>query len=579
MRSERELAIQRDVEYITTQPTGERIRFIPIGGIGEVGKNMAVVEYGEDIIIIDVGMGFPEEEMLGVDLVLPEITYLQDKRDRIRGICITHAHEDHIGGLGWLLPDLGNPPIYGTPLSLGLISNKLKERNLLAGADLREVTAGDVVKLGAFEVEFVHMCHSIPDACLLAIHTPLGTIIHTGDFKLDPTPVDGFLSDYEALARLGAEGVLGLFTDCVHVETPGYTPSEQAVGKTLDPIIGDAQGRVIIATFGSLISRVQQIIDICYKYNRKVALLGRSLQNNVAVAVELGYLRVPDNIVIDVADTGRYSDNEVCVICTGAQGEPTSALSRIANDDNRHWSVKEGDLYILSATPIPGNETSVGRVINNLFMKGAEVIYSSIAPVHVSGHASQEEHKLMLNLLRPKYVVPIHGERRHLVRYCKLAQGMGVPRDRIFLIDNGYVVEMNEEEAFVAGRVPAGNVFVDGMSVGDIGQVVLRDRQMLARDGVLLVVVTIDKQSGDLLATPDIVTRGFVYAAEAGALLDETKERVRDALTQHVGRQAGSPQTVPDWNYLNRKIRDSVTQYLQERTKRRPMVLPVIVEI
>jgi ribonuclease J len=562
------------VEYIDPQPTTERIRFIPIGGLGEVGKNMAVVEYGEDIVIIDVGMGFPEEEMFGVDLVLPDISYLKDKQHRIRGICITHAHEDHIGGLGWLLPQL-QAPIYGTPLSLGLISNKLRERGLLETAELKEVRAGDVVQLGALQVEFVHVCHSIPDACLLAIHTPLGTIIHTGDFKLDPTPVDGYPTDYEALARLGREGVLGLFTDCVHVETPGYTPSEQAVGKTLAPIIANATGRVIIATFGSLISRVQQVIDIAYKYNRKVALLGRSLENNVRVANELGYLNIPEGVLVEVRDTARLYDNEVVVVCTGAQGEPTSALSRIANNDSKHWSVKPGDLYILSATPIPGNENSVSRVINNLFMQGAEVIYSSLAQVHVSGHASQEEHKLMLNLLRPKYVTPIHGERRHLVMYSKIAQSMGIPKENIFLIDNGYVVELNADEAHVAGRVPAGHVFVDGMRVGDVGEVVIRDRQHLARDGVLLVVVTIDRSTGELVAGPDIVTRGFVYSAEAGALLDDTKIQVRNALSHPNGKSNISP----DWNYLNKKIRDTVSQYLYGQTKRRPMVLPVVVEV
>jgi ribonuclease J len=559
-------------EYIDPQPATDRIRFIPIGGLGEVGKNMAVVEYGEDIILIDMGMGFPEEEMFGVDLVLPDITYLEGKESRIRGICVTHGHEDHIGGIPWLLPQV-KAPIYATPLTIGLIKNKLKERNLLDEAELHEVQAGDVVELGAFKVEFVHVCHSIPDACLLAVHTPLGTIVHTGDFKLDPTPVDGYLTDYEALARLGAEGVLGLFTDCVHVETPGYTPSEQVVGRTLTNIIANAPGRVIIATFASLISRVQQIFDIGYKQNRKVALLGRSLENNVRVAVELGYLNIPPGVLVEVADTAKLFDNEVLVICTGAQGEPTSALSRIANDDSRYWNAKAGDTYILSATPIPGNETSVGRVINNLFAKGADVIYSSVAQVHVSGHASQEEHKLMMNLLRPKYVVPIHGEMRHLITYSKLAQGLGIPKDNIFLVDNGFVVELNDEMAEVAGRVPAGNVFVDGLSVGGVGQVVIRDRQLLARDGMLLVVLTMDKQSGQLVAGPDIVTRGFVYAAESGQLLDETKERVRTALSHHNGA------TSPDWNYLNKKIRDTVSQYLYDQTKRRPMVLPVVMEV
>jgi ribonuclease J len=560
--------------YIDPQPTTEFVRMIPIGGLGEVGKNMAVVEYGEDIVIIDVGMGFPEEEMFGVDLVLPDISYLNGKEHRIRGICITHGHEDHIGGLAYLLPQL-KAPVYSRSLTLGLIRNKLRERGLLEETDLREVNAGDVVQLGEMRVEFVHTCHSIPDATMLAVHTPIGTIVHTGDFKLDPTPVDGYPPDFATLQRLGDDGVLGLFSDCVHVETPGYTPSEQMVGRTLGPIIANASGRVIIATFASLISRVQQIMDLAYKHNRKVALLGRSLENNVQVAVELGYLQIPENLIVPVGDTGKLYDNEVLVICTGAQGEPTSALSRIANDDSRHWSVKPGDTYILSASPIPGNETSVGRVINNLFLKGAEVIYSHIAQVHVSGHASQEEHKLVLNLLRPQYVIPIHGERRHLVLYTKIAQSMGVPPENTFLVDNGYVVELNREEGRVAGRVPAGAVYIDGLSVGGIGPVVIRDRQMLARDGVLLVVVTIDKQTGQLVTSPDIVTRGFVYAAEAGPLLEETKERVRNALTHADGVYT----TAPDWNFLNKKIRDTVGQYLFAETKRRPMILPVVVEL
>ncbi|MFL5732769.1 MAG: ribonuclease J [Chloroflexia bacterium] len=561
-----------ELQHIDPQPTTERLRFIPLGGLDEVGKNMAVVEYGDDIIIIDLGMGFPEEEMLGVDLVLPDISYLEGKQSRIRGICITHGHEDHIGGIPWLLPQV-NAPIYGTPLTLGLITNKLRERGTLADADLREVQAGDVIELGAFRVEFVHVCHSIPDACLLAIHTPLGTIIHTGDFKLDPTPVDGFVTDYQTLARLGTDGVLALFTDCVHVETPGYTPSEQELSTSLGDIIARAPGRVIIATFASLISRVQQIMDLAYKYNRKVALLGRSLENNVQVAVDLGYLNIPKGILVSVSDTATLFDNEVLVICTGAQGEPTSALSRIANDDSRYWTCKPGDTYILSASPIPGNESSVGRVINNLFVKGADVIYSAIARVHVSGHASQEEHKLMLNLLRPRYVIPIHGERRHLVMYSKIAQALGVPPERIFFVENGSVVELNEDEAYIAGRVVAGNVFVDGLSVGGVGHVVIRDRQLLARDGILLVVVSVDKQTGQIVAGPDIVTRGFVYAAEAGELLDNTKERVRAALAHDNG------DTHREWSFINKKIREAVSQYLYDQTKRRPMVLPVVMEV
>ncbi|HUS13463.1 MAG TPA: ribonuclease J [Chloroflexia bacterium] len=560
----------------------EKVRIIPLGGLGEVGKNMTVLEYGDDIIIVDIGVAFPEAEQFGVDLVIPDITYLKGKEDRIRGIFITHGHEDHIGSIPFIYPYIP-APIYSTRLALGLIEVKLREHNLMGMANLHTVRAGDKVDLGNFVVEFFHVCHSIPDACGLAIHTPQGIVIHTGDFKFDQTPVDGHQTDFAALARLGTEGVLCLLSDCVRVETPGFTPSEREVSVVLDRLIREAPGRVIISTFGSLISRVQQIMDIAYYHHRKVAVAGRSLENNVAMAQELGYLHVPPSTLVNITDVGALHDDEVVLITTGAQGEPMAALSRIANGDHRFISIVPGDTVILSATPIPGNENSVNRIINSLFTQGANVIYPPQAQVHVSGHASQEELKLMINLTRPRFVAPIHGERRHQVHYARLAEQMGVPHENIFLIDNGSVLEVDATAAEVTGKVPAGEVFVDGLSVGTVGQVVIRDRQFLSRDGMLIVVISVDKATGAVLAGPDIVTRGFVYARESEDLLERTRARVLDTLNGHSGNGNSHRQenhiNLTDWSFLNRKIKDAVSQYLYEQTRRRPMVLPVVMEL
>jgi ribonuclease J len=549
-----------------------RTRIIPLGGLGEVGKNMLLVEYGEEIIIIDVGMGFPEEEMLGVDLVLPDISYLDDKQRRIRAIFLTHGHEDHIGGLPYLLPRLGFPPVYGTALTIGFVEGKLRERGLINSADLRVIDPDDEIKAGAFTVSFFRVCHSIPDAVGIAIDTPAGLIVQTGDFKFDQTPVDGRPTEFHKLAELGDRGVLALISDCVHVERPGFTPSERVVSETFLRLFGQAEGRIIVATFASLISRVQQVIDVAEVYGRRVAVVGRSLEQNVAIAQELGYLRAPEGVLRPAAELINEPDDQVVFIVTGSQGEPMAVLSRIANRDQRLLSVKPGDTFIVSATPIPGNETSVGRIINSLFRQGARVIYSAIDTVHVSGHASQEELKLMLNLVRPRYVIPYHGEERHLYLYADLAMDLGIPAEHIFIGESGSVYELGPESGAIAGKVDVGQVLVDGLSVGDIGQVVLHDRKMLARDGIMMVVVTVDRQTGELLAGPHILTRGFVHSRESSELLDATKEKVRAALM-------GNGHLGAEWSFLNRKIKEVTGDYHYAQTKRRPLILPLVMEV
>jgi ribonuclease J len=564
-----------DNSTYNNQENRPKVRVIPLGGLGEVGKNITVIEYEEDILIIDVGLSFPDPEHFGIDLIIPDISYLHGKEDRIRGIIITHGHEDHIGALPYILPQIP-APIYATRLTLGLIEVKLQEHKLMHLAEMHEVRSGDRVPLGPFEVEFFHVCHSIPDAVGVGVHTPEGTIVHTGDFKFDHSPVDGKPTDFSTLTRIGDEGVLLLLSDCVHVETPGHTPSEMEVSKTLENYIREAPGRILIATFGSLISRVQIILDLSYRYGRKVALTGRSLENNTAMAEQLGYLNVPPDTLISLQDMKRVPDRNMVIICTGAQGEPMAALNRIANGDNRRVSIVPGDTVILSATPIPGNETSVSRMVNNLFCQGADVVYSALARVHVSGHASQEELKLMLNLTRPRFVAPIHGERRHLVLYSRLARQLGWNADDIFLMDNGNVLEVDRDSCAVVDKVQAGEVFVDGLSVGEIGQVVLRDRQLLSRDGMMIVVVTVDRSNGELIAGPDIITRGFVYVRDAEPLIEQTKELVRETLTRETNGNGSHPS---EWSFLTKKIRDTVSQYLYTQTHRSPMVLPMVMEL
>ena len=552
--------------------TTENIRLIPLGGLGEVGKNMMVVEYGDDIIIIDSGLMFPDDEMFGVDLVIPDTSYLIDKKQRIHGIFITHGHEDHIGGLAYVLPMLDFPPIFATRLTQGLISVKLKEHKLLDKTSINVVTPGDQVALGEFLVEIVRVNHSVPDAVALAIHTPIGTIVHTGDYKFDHTPIDGHPADFGTLARIGNQGVLVMMGDSTRVESPGYTPSERVINDSFDKIFANAPGRVILATFASLLSRVQQVIDTASRYERVVALVGRSMVNNVQMAIDLGYIKIPKGMLIRAEDINKFPPERVVIICTGSQGEPTSALTRIANQDHRLVRIQKHDTVILSATPVPGNEKMVNRTINNLFRQGAEVYYQAIANVHVSGHAAQEELKLMLNLLRPTYFLPIHGEYRQLILHAKLALSIGIPEDHIVIAEDGDIVEVTKDSIEITDHVACGNVFVDGLGVGDIGQIVLRDRQVLAQDGILMVVLTVDKETGHPLAGPDIVSRGFVYVRDSEELLENARERVLESFIGLNGHAS-------DWSFVKDKIRHTLSEYLYEKTHRRPMILPLVMEV
>ncbi|WP_053957079.1 ribonuclease J [Inediibacterium massiliense] len=549
-----------------------KIRVIPIGGLNEIGKNMMAIEYKDDIMIIDCGLSFPEDEMLGIDMVIPDITYLMKNKDKVRGIVLTHGHEDHIGALPYVLKKL-NVPVYGTKLTLGLVENKLKEHKLFSSVHMEIVKPGDTVKLGEFKVEFIRTSHSIADSVCLAIHTHLGTIVHTGDFKIDFTPIDGEPIDFHRLAELGKKGVLLLFADSTNVERPGYTMSERTVGATFENIFRNAHQRIIVATFASNVHRVQQIIDAAYKFNRKISVSGRSMINVVNVAMELGYLKVPEDMLIDINDINKYPNDEVVVITTGSQGEPMSALSRMASSEHRKLEIQPGDMVILSATPIPGNEKTVARVVNQLFQKGANVIYEALADVHVSGHACQEELKLMHSLIKPKYFIPVHGEYRHLKQHAKLAESLGMPTSNIFTIENGQIVEFSKDYARVCGNVPAGNILVDGLGVGDVGNIVLRDRKHLSEDGLMVVVVTISKEDGLVVSGPDIISRGFVYVRESEALMDEARAVVRNSL------QLCQANGVREWAALKSSIKDSLRGFLYEKTKRSPMILPIIMEV
>jgi len=548
-----------------------KLKIIPLGGLGEIGKNMMMMEYENDIIIIDVGLMFPEEEMLGIDLVIPDISYLLEKQEKIRGIVITHGHEDHIGALPYLLPQL-NVPIYSTKLTNGLISVKLKERKALSGADLRVVPPGGQVTLGKFKIEFFPVCHSIPDAAGLIIFTPVGTIIHSGDFKLDYTPVSGKPTDLSRLAQLGAQGVLLLLSDSTYAILPGYTSSERVIGETLDHIMADAPGRVIVTTFSSLVSRIQQVIDSAAKHQRRVFIVGRSMSDTARMALELGYLNAPDGILARIDELKGMPHNKIVFITTGSQGEPTSALVRIANRDHRQVHIIRGDTVVISASPIPGNESLINRTIDSLFKQGAQVLYSQVAPVHVHGHASQEELKLLLNLVKPQYFMPIHGEYRHLSLHAKLAESVGMLKKNTFVLEDGDILELTSQAARLAGKITSGNVYVDGMSVGDIGSVVLHNRKMLARDGIVVVIIAVNKQSGKLVGRPDIVSRGFVDTRESRDMLDESRDLVARTLDHSGSRPA-------EWSFTNTKVRDTLNKFYYAETKRRPMVLPFMVKV
>jgi ribonuclease J len=552
------------------------VRLVPLGGLGEIGKNMMAIEYGEDIAIVDAGLMFPDEEMLGVDLVIPDISYLADKLHRIRGLFITHGHEDHIGALPYVLPQLGFPTVYATKLTLGLIMVKLREHRLLERAHLVQVDPSSTVQAGQITVNFLRVNHSIPDCVAIIARTPAGTVVHTGDYKFDYTPVDERLADLGAFAQLGDEGVLVLCGDSTRVESPGYTPSERVLADTFDRIFSNASGRILVATFASLISRVQQVVDAAVKYDRKVALVGRSMVNNVQMAIELGYLRVPAGTLVSADDINRLPANKLLIICTGSQGEPTSALTRIANADHRLISIQAGDTVILSSTPIVGNERAVSRNIDNLLRQGADVLYQGKAQVHVSGHGSREELKLMLALLKPRYVVPVHGEYHMLNEHTKLAVSMGVAPENAVVAQDGDVIEASYQGGLhIVDHIPTGNVYVDGLGVGDVGQVVLRDRQVLSQDGILVVVVTVDTETGELVSGSDIISRGVVYQRESEPLMDAARAQVDRALRTLNQRRGHTA----DWGFLKNKIRDTLSEFFYEKLKRQPMILPVIVEV
>ncbi len=555
--------------------SGAKLRIIPLGGLGEVGKNITAIEYGEDIIIVDCGVGFPDEDMFGIDLVVPDISYLEANRDKIRGMVLTHGHEDHIGSIPYVLRSI-NPPIYGTRLTVKIIENKLKEHRLPWDTSLRCVEAGDTVRLGCFSVEFIRVNHSIADACCLAIRTPLGTIIHTGDFKLDLTPIEGDIMNIPRLGELGNQGVLLLMCESTNAERPGYTPSERTVGRSMEYIFSTNEDkRIVISTFSSNVHRVQQILDIAARHKRKVAITGRSMITIISSAVELGYINLPEGVLVDINEIKRYRPEELVLVCTGSQGEPMSALYRMAFGDHSQVTLDRHDVVVISASAIPGNEKLVGRIINELCMRGVGVINDPImGGVHVSGHACQDELKLMMALTKPLYFMPIHGEARHLEANRKNAVQMGIPDGNIFVSRIGKVLEIDRKGARFAETVASGNVFVDGSGVGDVGDIVLRDRRILAEDGLLVVVVSVDLEGKLLLSRPDVISRGFVYMREAEDLMEEVSNLAADSISRtlmHRGR--------PDRMQIKTKMKDDISRFIYQKTKRRPMILPVIVDI
>ncbi|GIM27578.1 ribonuclease J [Clostridium polyendosporum] len=549
-----------------------KVKVIPLGGLGEIGKNITAIEYDNEIIVIDCGLAFPDAEMYGVDLVIPDITYLLNNSEKVKGFVLTHGHEDHIGALPYVLNRL-NIPVYGTRLTLGLVKSKLEEHNMLSDCTLHEVKIGEEIKTENFRVEFIRTCHSIADACALAIYTPEGVIVHTGDFKIDYTPIDGEVVNIQRFAKLGSQRVLLLMADSTNVERPGYTVSETVIGENLTNIFGNAKGRVIVASFASNIHRIQQIINSSLYYGRKVAFSGRSMEKISSIAMELGYMHLPKEHLITVDDINKYPCDKITIITTGSQGEPMAALSRIASSTHKKISIQNGDLVIISASPIPGNEKFISKLIDELFKKGAEVIYDAIEEVHVSGHACQEELKLMHTLLKPKFFMPVHGEYRHLRQHGLLAESLGMDSKNIFVLETGQSLELSRNRARKSAIVHSGAVMVDGIGIGDVGSIVIRDRKHLSQDGVLTVVVTIDKQSFSILSGPDIITRGFIYMRESGDLIREATEVVKLELDKCMERK------VKDWFTIKSNIKDSLGQFLYNKTRRKPIILPIIMEI
>lgn len=548
------------------------LKVIPLGGLGEIGKNITVIEYKDEIIVIDCGLSFPDEDMYGVDLLIPDVSYLIKNKEKVKGIFLTHGHEDHIGALPYILKQL-NVPVYGTRLTLGLVENKLKEHNMFNECSLNCVEAGNTVQLENLKVEFIRVTHSISDACSIAIHTPKGIILHTGDFKIDYTPIDGLVMDLERISALGKEGVLLLMADSTNVERSGHTISEKSIGETLNRILSNGKGRVIVATFASNIHRIQQIINSSVTYGRKVAFSGRSMNNISKVAMELGYLHIPEGYLINLDDIKDYPNKQITIITTGSQGEPMSGLARIAFGTHRKITIEPNDLFIISASPIPGNGKLISKVINQLFKKGSEVIYEALEEVHVSGHAYQEELKLIHTLVHPKYFMPVHGEYRHLKHHCDLAEKLGMKKENTFILETGKVLEITDEGASINGRVSTGTVFVDGIGVGDVGNIVLRDRRNLAQDGMVTIVVAIERESYTLMDGPDVITRGFVYVKEAEELINEIKDIAKQEVENCLENK------ILQWYILKANMKKSIEKLLYEKTKRRPSVFPIIMEI
>lgn len=545
-----------------------KLRIIPLGGLGEVGKNMMVLEYGKNIIIIDTGIMFPENDMLGIDFIIPDFNYLADKKDMVRGIILTHGHEDHVGGLPYVLQEI-KAPIYATKLTRGLAEVKLKENHLLDEAELNTIQPGDRIALGPFRIEFFHVCHSIPDGVGLAIETPVGLVVHSGDFKFDYTPVDGKPPDFAKLAELGGREVLVLLSDSTNAERSGFTPSERAIDEAFDQVFQKAEGRIIVGTFASLISRIQQVVNAAVRHDRKVAIAGYSMVKNVGMAQELGYLSIPPGVLIELSDIDKLPHHKVVIIATGTQGEPSSALARMSVGRHRRIKVVSGDTIVISAHAIPGNEEMINRTINRLFQQGADVVYEKIAPVHVSGHGNQEDQKLLIHLVKPEYFVPIHGELRHLTQHARIAQEMGIPAANTMVVENGYILEFDREGGRIGERIPGGYVYVDGSGVGDIGPVVMRDREILAGAGFVVAVINLDKKTGQPAGRPELITRGFVYVRESAELIERAEDKILEVVEKSDGGRAA----------ISDKVRDELGKLFYDETKRRPMVFPVIMEV
>ncbi|MBQ3413961.1 MAG: ribonuclease J [Clostridia bacterium] len=549
-----------------------KLKIIPLGGLHEIGKNITAFEYEEEIIVVDCGLSFPEDDMLGIDLVIPDITYLEKNKEKLKGLIITHGHEDHIGGIPYFLKQI-NTPIYATKLTIGLIKNKLEEHKLLKSTKLVEVMQGETIQLGKFKVEFIRSSHSIPDSVMFAITTPAGTVLHTGDFKVDYTPIDGEIMDFGRIAELGNQGILALMADSTNAERKGFTMSERSVGEVFDKLFLHCTKRIVVATFASNVHRVQQIVNAAVENNRKIAVCGRSMINMINTAKDLGYIDCPENLFIDIDLINKYPDDRLVIITTGSQGETMSALTRMAAGEHRKVKITPNDLVIISATPIPGNEKYVSKVIDDLMQIGAEVVYSALQDVHVSGHACQEEQKLIIALAKPKYFLPVHGEYRQLRAHSETAQSMGISKDNIFMLSNGNVLELSQNSAEITGTVPNGRILVDGLGVGDVGNIVLRDRQHLSQDGLIIIVLTMDSSTGEVVAGPDVISRGFVYVRESENLMDEVKNVVRSEIKKC------EEQGIRDWSTIKSTTKENLRDYIFAKTKRNPMIIPIIMEI